>query len=65
MYTSHIDWARVLQNLWTVQVVTVPLLPCADEKYDVDLSEKKPFIKAVAIDYCQQHSAPAEEEEEA
>jgi hypothetical protein len=39
-------------------------LGCADEKYDVDLAEKKPFIKAVAIGYCQQKNARAEEEEQ-
>jgi len=37
---------------------------CADEKYDVDLAEKKPFIKAVAIGYCQQKNPRAEEEEQ-
>lgn len=36
----------------------------ADAKYKVDLKDKKPLIKTIAIQYCTEH-APKNNEEEA
>ena len=43
---------------------SMTLSVCADGKYKVDLKEKKPLIKAIAIQYCTEH-APKNNEEEA
>ena len=36
----------------------------ADGKYKVDLKEKKPLIKTVAIQYCTEHAPKSNEAEE-
>lgn len=42
------------------------LLQCvhADGKYKVDLKEKKPLIKTIAIQYCMEHAPKNAGEEE-